>query len=220
MRQLVESMTRKTPASIAGGPPVKSVAARRKAGVARGRRLSDDSGGSRPLNFKELARFLDGVAIESEAAERGVCPRQILEELPRDVCRMVPSRCFLAVMDDVATWGPVAVPLNTADGIVEFNLTLPRGEIKADYFYWLQDGPIRGRLRISRCAGIAFVERPFLGRPSAAVLFFNRDGNLMFKIFLARDDNHQLDPKQVEQFRALAKRLSRRGGALGKLPEG
>lgn len=217
MRPLVKSMTRKTPGPV-GKSSIKPGPARRQVGIAREARAFDD--GSAPLNFKELARFLDGVAIESEAAERGVHPRQVVEELPRDCYSVVPARCFLTVMNDIAAWGRVSVPLNTADGIVEFNLTLPRGEIKSGYFYWLRDGPIRGRLRIDRCAGIAFVERPFLGRPSAAVLFFSRDGNIMFKVFLARDANHQLDPQQVELFRALAKRLSRRAGASKRAPEG
>lgn len=213
MQQIVESMSGKKRAPSLGGRPGKPRPVRRQEGVGRASCDVAETNAPAPTNFKELARFLDGVAIESEAAERGVSPRDIVEALPREAFSLASSRHFLAVMDSVSTWGPVSVPLTTASSIVEFNLVLPLGEIKNDYFYWLREGPIRGRLRVDQCDCIAFVERPFMGRPSAAVLFFNREGNIMFKIFLSRDENHQLNQTQLSLFRSLAKRIPRRASA-------
>jgi len=210
MRQIIEVMTGKKRASVLGRPSEKPRSARRKEIVSLATRNGLEIAAPAPTSFKELARFLDGVAVENHASERGVSPREIIESLPRDAFSLAAPRCFLAVMDNIATWGPVSVPLNMADGIVEFNLVLPPGEVKNGYFYWLKNGPIRGRLRIDQCDTIAFVERPFMGRPSAAVLFFNRDGNIMFKVFLARDEDHQLDQRQLEAFRTLAKRVGPR----------
>ena len=58
-----------------------------------------------------------------------------------------------------------------------------------------------------RCAGVAFVERPFFGRPSASILFFNPEGGTMFKIFVGRDEKRELRGDQLAAFRALADRL-------------
>ncbi|MNW12445.1 ChuX-like family protein [compost metagenome] len=42
---------------------------------------------------------------------------------------------------------------------------------------------------------------------SASVVFFNGDGDAMFKVFVGRDDARQLLPDQVERFEALKARL-------------
>ena len=64
-----------------------------------------------------------------------------------------------------------------------------------------------GHLKHERCAGIGFVERPFFGRQSASMLFFNVDGGVMFKIFVGRDEKRELLPNQLSAFRAMADRL-------------
>jgi len=60
-----------------------------------------------------------------------------------------------------------------------------------------------------RCAGLAFVERPFMGKSSAFVAFFNLDGGIMFKVFVGRDEARALKADQLAAFRALAERLCR-----------
>jgi len=64
-----------------------------------------------------------------------------------------------------------------------------------------------GHLRHERCAGLAFLERPFMGRLSASVVFFNVDGGIMFKVFVGRDESRELKGDQLAMFRALADRL-------------
>jgi putative heme iron utilization protein len=65
----------------------------------------------------------------------------------------------------------------------------------------------RGHLRHERCTGLAFLERPFMGRLSAAVLFFNLDDGIMFKMFVGRDEKRELLADQLAKFRALAERV-------------
>jgi hypothetical protein len=170
--------------------------------------MPDDAQAS--MTFTELAQLLDGVAIESQAGERALSPRDLVGELPPETCRLASPRRLLEVLEEIAAWGPVTIPLATADGIVEFTGPLPVGQVRNGHFYWLGDGPLRDRLRIDRCDGIAFVERAFMGRPSASVLFFNRSGDIMFKVFLIRDDRQRLDASQLAAFRALANRVRRR----------
>jgi putative heme utilization carrier protein HutX len=64
-----------------------------------------------------------------------------------------------------------------------------------------------GHLLHERCAGLAFVERPFMNKLSAGIVFFNVDGGIMFKIFVGRDEKRELKADQLAAFRTLAGRL-------------
>lgn len=158
--------------------------------------------------MSDLIRFLDGGAIEGLAEESGTTAREVVAGLPKEARSFVSANKFMQVMDDIAGWGEVSVVLRTADGVVELVSPLPKGDLAHGYFRWLGTGKIRAHFRYENCAGIAFVERPFMGRPSAAVLFFDRQGGVMFKICLPRDANDAPRQDQLESFRALAARLT------------
>ena len=55
--------------------------------------------------------------------------------------------------------------------------------------------------------GNALIERKFMGMDTASILFFNKEGSAMLKIFLGRDDHRQLLSEQVSAFHALAASL-------------
>ena len=75
------------------------------------------------------------------------------------------------------------------------------------------ESPIGGHIRAENCAAIAFVSRPFMGRPSRSIQFFNTAGEAMFKIFVRRDEKRELIADQVAKFDALRERC--RGMARG-----
>jgi len=75
------------------------------------------------------------------------------------------------------------------------------------YFNLAGRSGLHGHLRPERCAGAAFVERPFMNKLSASILFLNVDGGIMFKVFVGRDENRELKTEQLKAFRALADRL-------------
>jgi putative heme utilization carrier protein HutX len=106
----------------------------------------------------------------------------------------------------VARWGNVTVIIHTDDGVMEFSGPVPEGKVGHGYYNIPGSTGFHGHLRHERCGGIAFVERPLFGRPSASVLFFNLDGGIMFKIFVGRDDKRELLADQLEAFRRLAER--------------
>lgn len=92
---------------------------------------------------------------------------------------------------------------------MEFSGTIPEGKVSQDYYNLAGSKGFHGHLRYKRCASIAFVERPTMGRASAAVLFINTDGGIMFKVFVGRDENRELKAEQLAAFRALADRTAR-----------
>ena len=56
-----------------------------------------------------------------------------------------------------------------------------------------------------------FVSRPFMGRPSRSLQFFNGAGEAMFKIFVRRDKERNLLSEQVARFDALRATLTGTG---------
>jgi putative heme iron utilization protein len=58
-------------------------------------------------------------------------------------------------------------------------------------------------LKIERCAAIYFIDRPFFKRRSCSIQFINGDGQAMFKIFVSRDANKNLQPEQLARFEKL-----------------
>jgi hypothetical protein len=148
-----------------------------------------------------------GVVIETAAKDFGVAPLVVVEALPEEMRRFAPASTFVEVMSEIAGWGEVTVIVHTDDGIMEFTGPVPSGEIARGYYNLSGRTGFHGHLRHERCARIAFVERPFFGRLSASIVFFNADGGIMFKVFVGRDEKRELLPFQLKSFRALGDRL-------------
>jgi heme iron utilization protein len=149
-----------------------------------------------------------GVVFEDAAREHNVAPRLIVEALPEGMRRLASGAAFIVAMDDIATWGDVTVIVHTEDGIMEFGGPVPKGQVARGYFNLMGRTGFHGHLRYERCGGIAFVERPFMNRTSALLVFLNQDGGIMFKIFVGRDEKGELKAEQLEKFRALRDRVS------------
>jgi len=154
-----------------------------------------------------------GAVIETVAKEHDVTAREVVEALPAAMRRFAPAGAFAEAMKDVATWGEVTLIVHTDDGIMEFTGTIPPGEVGRGYFNLMARTGFHGHLRHERCAGLAFVERPFMGRLSASVLFLNIDGGIMFKVFVGRDETRALRGDQLQRFHALSDRVAAAGAA-------
>ncbi|RTL52861.1 MAG: heme utilization cystosolic carrier protein HutX [Bradyrhizobiaceae bacterium] len=148
-----------------------------------------------------------GAVIEDVAREKNVTARVVLEALPEEMRRFAPGTGFVPAMQEIATWGEVTLIVHTDDGIFEITDPVSNGEIGRGYFNLSKPKGLHGHLRHERCAAIAFVERPFVGKSSAFVAFVNADGGIMFKVFVGRDEQRQLKTDQLEKFRALANNI-------------
>jgi len=148
-----------------------------------------------------------GAVFETVAGEYAVTPRAAVEALPAEMRRLAPGSTFVDAMGDIATWDDVTLIVHTDDGIMEFTGPVPAGQVGRGYFNLMGASGFHGHLRHERCAGLAFVERPFMNKLSAVIVFFNLDGGIMFKVFVGRDEKRELKADQLTAFRALAERL-------------
>ncbi|QUS41332.1 heme utilization cystosolic carrier protein HutX [Tardiphaga alba] len=150
-----------------------------------------------------------GAVIETVARERGVTPRVVIEALPPEMVKIGGGAdAFVSAMTDIAEWGEVTLIVHTDDGIFETTAPLSPGSLGHGYYNLTEPKGLHGHLRHERCGGVAFVERPFMGKSSAFVAFLNVDGGVMFKVFVGRDETRALKADQLARFRALAGKLA------------
>ncbi|MCC6470350.1 MAG: heme utilization cystosolic carrier protein HutX [Alphaproteobacteria bacterium] len=156
---------------------------------------------------EKMARSQDGV-LEAIAAEHGASTRAVADCLP-DHCRtVVDGSAFEAVMADLSAWGEIVLLVHTQDVVLECRGEIPRGRMARGYYNFEGHGPIGGHLRHGRCAAIYFVKRPFMKMDTCAILFFNGEGEAMFKVYVGRDANRRLRADQVARFDQLKARLT------------
>lgn len=159
-------------------------------------------------NLQRLMTEDPGLLFERVASEQKVTVRDAVEALPAEFVRFAPGSAFVEVLTEVAGWGDVTFIVHSNDGIIEFSGPVPKGEMGRGYFNLMSRTGLHGHLRAERCQGVAFVERPFMNKATASILFFNPEGGTMFKIFVGRDEAGAMKTDQLAAFRAIATRLS------------
>lgn len=149
-----------------------------------------------------------GGVLEDIARREGATYRDVLEALPEGQAVARPGSAFEDVWRALADWpGEVTFIVHTPDGVFETRGRVPPGSHGRGFFNIHGDSPIGGHIRAERCAAIYLVDRPFFGRRSCSVQFVNVEGGAMFKVFVGRGPDRELDPGQValfEQLRAAA----------------
>lgn len=161
----------------------------------------------RPSLAERLAENADGV-LEQIARDYEVSTFEVVRALPDEHKTIVPGTRFGAVMQALTTWGEVLLVVHTRDIVIECAGPIPPGSFARGYYNLHGNSPIGGHLRAESCAHIAFVSRPFMGRPSRSLQFFNGSGEAMFKVFVRRDRERNLLADQVVRFEELRGRMA------------
>lgn len=165
----------------------------------------------RPLAAR-LALNADGV-LEQIAREYNVSTLEVVRNLLTEHRAIVAGESLAEILEDVTSWGDIVFIVHTPDIVLECKGPLPPGSFARGYFNLHGDSPIGGHIRADNCAHIAFVSRPFMGRASRSIQFFNAAGEAMFKIFVGRDAARELIGEQVTKFDALRERCRQAAGS-------
>lgn len=148
-----------------------------------------------------LAAKPDGI-LEVVASQCGASLLEVLRQLPKGNMKLLPG---------LTAWGDVLMVIHTPDIVLECTGSLPGGTRGHGYFIIHGNSPIGGHIKASNCAMIALVDRPFHGRRSCSVQFLNREGNAMFKIFVRRTAERELDPAPLAMFELMLGRIASDG---------
>lgn len=151
---------------------------------------------------QRLAANADGI-LEDIARTYCVSTLHVVRALPDANRKIVTADRLDVILEAVSTWGPILFIVHTPDLVLECEGPLPPASYGRGYLNFHGESPIGGHIRPARCQEIAFISRPFMGRLSHSIQFFNFDGDVMFKIFVRRDESRNLVPEQVARFEAL-----------------
>lgn len=155
-----------------------------------------------------LADFMqtgpDGT-LEDIAVQYRTSLLEVVKHLPGHT--LVSGDHFDAVWQAITGWGKVTFLVNNKDLIMEVSGELPSGKHGHGYYNLHGKSGLSGHIKAEHCRHIALIERKFMKMDTGSAVFFNAEGNAMFKIFLGRDSEHQLLANQVAAFRSLAASL-------------
>ncbi|MGJ3265245.1 MAG: heme utilization cystosolic carrier protein HutX [Salinarimonas sp.] len=154
-----------------------------------------------------LAERPDGV-LEDVARAHGAPLRTVVEALPAGERLFVPGARFGEFWAAATTWGEVLFLMHGPSVVLEVVGRLPPGSIGRGWFNIHGDSPIGGHIRADACRAIYLVDRRFHGRRSCSMQFFDEAGASMFKIFVRRGPDRELEPAQLAAFESLRERLA------------
>uniref|UniRef100_UPI0031D496E3 heme utilization cystosolic carrier protein HutX n=1 Tax=Klebsiella sp. TaxID=576 RepID=UPI0031D496E3 len=143
--------------------------------------------------------------LEAIAERYNIPLLEVVRNLPSPT--LVSGDRFDTVWETVCEWGKVTTLVHTADVILEFTGELPSGFHRHGYFNLRGKKGMTGHIKAKNCTHIALIERQFMAMDTASILFFNKAGSAMLKIFLGRDEHRQLLSEQVNAFHTLAAAL-------------
>jgi putative heme utilization carrier protein HutX len=157
----------------------------------------------------------DGV-LESLAEKHSLTMKDMLALLPEgQACRLAGVE-FEKVWGELTGWGDILFLLHNQHGVFEIKTTLPQGAFGRGYFNIHGETALGGHLRAERCESIWFVDRPFFGRRSCSIQFLDQDGVVMFKIYVRRGKDRELDAGQLAKFESARRAF---GDASSTRPE-
>ncbi|THK40438.1 heme utilization cystosolic carrier protein HutX [Methylophaga sp. SB9B] len=114
---------------------------------------------------------------------------------------IMPGQNAQQLLEQICDWGPMTTIVIHGGSVFEFGGPFPRGSV-AEGFYNLQvDGHgFHGHLNLQKVEQISFQTKPHRGRESYAFVFEDANGDVIFKVFLGRDEQGELITSQREKF--------------------
>lgn len=146
--------------------------------------------------------------LEKIAQDYQVSLSEVIQALPN--VKLADGNQFDTIWQEVETWGEITFLIHTKDIIAEFSGELPSGSHRAGYFNLKHKQGLSGHIKAEHCQQIAFIERNFMKMSTASIIFLNKHGEAMFKIFVGRDSHHQLKADQLDKFKVLAQRYNKK----------
>lgn len=145
----------------------------------------------------------------SIAQQLGVSEYAVVRELSADAVQEVPASSFDEIMKEVTQWGDLTFLVRNGSVIAEIKATVPPGSYGHGYFNFEHGAsPIGGHICADQLGAIYFVTKPSFGMESLSIQFFDKQGENMFKIYLARTEDKQIIPQQKEAFNKLKASLA------------
>jgi putative heme utilization carrier protein HutX len=124
----------------------------------------------------------------------------------------MPGELAQPLLEQLCDWGPMTTIILHGGSVFEFKGPFPKGSM-AEGFYNLHGSTpgLHGHLNLSQVARIRFQTKLHRGRESYAFVFEDTQENVIFKVFLGRDERGELLQTQRENFYRLMQQYQTEG---------
>ncbi|MBV7387526.1 heme utilization cystosolic carrier protein HutX [Pasteurellaceae bacterium TAE3-ERU1] len=142
------------------------------------------------------------------AAQLEVGEGSVILALPEKWVTVLGGEQCEALLTALTQWGDLVTIIEKEGSIFEVKQPFPQGRNGYGYYNLnmhggTPTGSLYGHLKLSQVDKIALVSKPFRGKESYAFAFITKCGQVMFKIYLGRDDKRELIASQVSKFKQL-----------------
>ncbi len=135
------------------------------------------------------------VTLETMASKLQLTPIQAAKLLGGDMCAFVTgdvTQRFDEVWESLAQWERVTLFIQHGGHVFEVDTKLSAGKRAQGYYNILhKNAVVGGHLKPDAVGAIAFASIPFMKRESHCVIFFDKEGNVSFSVYVGRE-NHQM----------------------------
>lgn len=140
----------------------------------------------------------------SIAAELKTSEQEVVTHLSNEQVTWLNADISETLLNQLPSWGKLTTIVQLAGNIFEFKGDFPQGKPAHGYFNLFSKGDgLHGHLLLSSYKAIALISRPFMGRESHSINFFDETGSIVFKVYLGREKNGELIQSQIEKYAAL-----------------
>ncbi len=120
-----------------------------------------------------------------------------------DLTDKIPGQQAQQILEEIATWQQAVTTIVIhAGSVFEFKGPFPAGTLGHGYYNLKGDYGFEGHLNLAEVSTISLQDKPHRGRDSYAFVFERSNGEVMFKIFLGRDESGDIYREQLTRFKA------------------
>ncbi|MBL1458574.1 MAG: heme utilization cystosolic carrier protein HutX [Methylophaga sp.] len=105
------------------------------------------------------------------------------------------------LLEQISDWGSMTTIVIHGGSVFEFTGPFPKATVAEGFYNLKADGNgFHGHLNLQKVEQISFQTKPHRGRESYAFVFEDANGDVIFKVFLGRDEKGELIASQREKF--------------------
>lgn len=116
---------------------------------------------------------------------------------------MMPGEQALGLLTEFSRWGNTTTIIIHGGCVFEFKGVFPAGDIAHGYYNLQGEAGFQGHIKLDNISSVSFQDSPHRGRTSYAFVFNDAQNQVIFKVFLGRDESGELLASQVDAFKQL-----------------
>lgn len=152
----------------------------------------------------ELTSNNKDYTIAQIAKELDLKEAEVLLNLPKEMASVTDGSNFDEIIKDIENWGEVLVLKVTPSFVFEIKTKISSGTYGHGFYNFSHDAPLSGHLKADDIKHIVFLSaKIMMGMLSHSVLFLDKNGDDIFKIYVARDKQRNFLPEQLSAFEGL-----------------